>query len=152
MAAPDPATPLLSNDEAAAAGGGPALKKAQLAQHVVTLTKTELTYRGDRSDRSLRLETVGGATTDGSALLVHDFPLGGGGCCGGGLRRKQVDVRLPCASPAQATEWRDAIRQLLLTGGLAGPLPSPRRLLVLINPFSGTRKGRQVLADTRHIL
>ena len=62
-----------------------------------------------------------------------------------------MDVRLPCASPAQATEWRDAIRQLLLTGGLAGPLPSPRRLLVLINPFSGTRKG-QVLADTRHIL
>ena len=101
----------------------------------------------------LRYDEIGGATASGATLTVHTFPLHAG-CCGAPARR-QADHTLRCASVGEAEEQRAALLRNLGGGAAAGPgggaLPR-RHLLVLLNPFSGTRKARQHLAATRHIL
>jgi sphingosine kinase len=132
-------------------------KEGTLPQHSLALTATELIYvrresgaAGVQQQVALRLETLGGASVDGrNRLIVHSFPLESG-CCGA-ARRKQVNTVFPCVSVAQAEEWRNAILQGLAGGDPETPLPV-RKLLVLINPFSGRRKGRRNFQAVRHIL
>ena len=125
-----------------------ALKEGMLAQgHSISLTASELVYEKNGRREGLRFEVIEGASAMGSTLVVHTFPLRSG-CCGG-PKRTQVDAALPCASAAQAEEWRVALLEAL--SGQTAPL-ARRHLMVLVNPHSGMRKARQNLAATRHIL
>ena len=129
-------------------------KEGTLARHTISLTSTELIYSESgaaaASQKSLRLETVGGASVDSRGrLVVHSFPLESG-CCSD-PHRKQVNTVFACATIEQAQEWRNAILQALAGGDTEQPLP-PRKLLCLINPFSGRRKGRNNFEAVKHIL
>jgi hypothetical protein len=122
-----------------------------------SLTGLDLSYTlgGGGESRSLRLETIGGASVDSSnQLIVHSFPLETGLCCCSSPARKQQNTGFgPCASAAEAAEWKLALLQALAGVPVDPSRPLPRRhLLVLVNPFSGVRAGRANLGAVRHIL
>lgn len=59
--------------------------------------------------------------------------------------RKRCYVRLTMSSPEHAAEWADAINRVLVTGKLDALAPMPRRhVLVLVNPFGGTKTATAI--------
>ena len=83
--------------------------------------------------------SVVGTETASPKIVLHCFPKGKAGrfCfpCGASKTRTRCDHELPCSSAEQATSACAAIRQAL------GQEASPRRFLVLVNPYGGGGKA-----------
>jgi sphingosine kinase len=84
--------------------------------------------------------SVAGTETASPKLVLHCFPKGKAGCfCGGASKtRTRRDHELPCSFAEQAISACAAIRQALGQG------TSPRRFLVLVNPYGGGGKAAGV--------
>jgi len=95
---------------------------------------------------------IGGATFENCSfvLTIHVFPIVSMGMCGS-KQRVQSDIKIPCCNKRQV----EILRLNLLNAMEYKPLDAPRQrrhLLILINPFSGTKQAPKVFESIRNIL
>ncbi|XP_042377771.1 sphingosine kinase 1-like [Zingiber officinale] len=107
-----------------------------------------LLWGAGAGERRLRLESdVLGLAIRGSWITVRAFEgTSEGGCCGvvggaGGRRRARRDYVLQMADEAAARRWSDRINEFL------GSLGRPKKLCVVLNPFSGKKSARKIFQN-----
>eukprot|EP00698_Gefionella_okellyi_P023838 TRINITY_DN8256_c0_g1_i1.p1 TRINITY_DN8256_c0_g1~~TRINITY_DN8256_c0_g1_i1.p1 ORF type:complete len:600 (-),score=113.94 TRINITY_DN8256_c0_g1_i1:50-1849(-) len=132
-----------------AAASGPEVINSE-ARHKGDPIQLTLFLNGKLRGRSKRGKTlfevncadvVGVSTTRFMSLfVVHAYPQVKN-------KRKSVDYHFQVGSHEESVTWANAIRALAYNIPFDSPLPPPRRVAVMINPFGGTGKAVEIFQN-----